>query len=635
MPADHLVRRLPGVGSASTYNDDAGTFEAVIATDAPVERWMPGEGRVNEVLDMAGANLDRVAGGMALLDSHRAGTFADRLGTVETIKRQGNTLVATIRLFDDERAAPVRSALRAGHRLGISIGYRVRKYEADDADPPNFRATAWDLLEVSVVNIPADAGASTRALENEMPQANATGRKPEDTTNPDPDTAARSAIENPPPSTRDIAAEATRAERARVTEVTTLGQRFDMGDDFIRQHVAAGTTPAGFRTAITEHKIAEQERTWSFPHIETRGMQDEVDTRRAMITNAILHSHGVIPDGELLEGAREWRGMDTLTIARESLRLQGERGLGGPHEIARRAFHTTSDFPMILSNVADATLMNAYTRVAEQNTFQLFANRNVLPDFRDATVFELGAAPDLLPVNEHGEFKRGTMKESSEKFSLGTYGRVIGFTRQMLINDKLGAFMGAVAQWGSKVAKLEGDVVWNIIINNAKLSDGKGIFHADHKNLAASGSYLTTAAVLAGRKAMRKQTDIDGNQISLAPAYLFVGTELEIEAQKMVSAQYAPTKPEDVTPTLIKGLTPVYEPRIDQIGDFAWFLFANQTGTMGRGVQYAYLAGNEAPFTENRVGFEVDGMEFKIRHDFGAGVTDHRFGYKNAGAAPA
>ncbi|SMC51726.1 phage prohead protease, HK97 family [Fulvimarina manganoxydans] len=628
MPHDHLTRRLPGVRSASTYNEDTGTFEAVIATDAPVERYMPGEGRVNEVLDVRGANLDRVAGGMALLDSHRAGTFADRLGTVETIKRQSNTLVATIRLFDDERAAPVRSALRAGHRLGISIGYRVRKYEADDADPPNFRATAWDLLEVSVVNIPADAGASTRALENEMPQANATGRRPEETTTTaDPDTAARSAIENPPASNQTIAAEAARAERARVTTVQALGRRFNMTDEFTRAHVDAGTTEAEFRSAITEHMIQEQERTASFPHIETRGMQDETVTRRSLVTNALLHRTGVVD--ELSEGAREWRGMTAIEIARAMLRASGESDRGSPNEVLKRAMHSTSDFTFILNQVTEQTLLSGYQ--SYPNTFDLIATRNVVSDFREIRVIDVGSAPNLLPVNEHGEFKRGTIRESQESFHLATFGRVMALTRQTLINDRLGVFTRAVQEWGRKAAKLEGDIVWAQVIENAKLADGKGLFHADHGNLGSAAA-LSLASLKAARTTFRKQKDLDGEPINIAPQYLFVGSDLEIEAQAIVSSTTTPQTIDQVIPEAIRSITPVYEHRLDALGTTAWFLFASAQQTMGRGLQYAYLAGQEQPFFDERVGFDIDGIEYKLRHDFGAGLTDYRFAYKNPGA---
>ena len=48
--------------------------------------------------------------------------------------------------------------------------------------------------------------------------------------------------------------------------------------------------------------------------------------------------------------------------------------------------------------------------------------------------------------------------------------------------------------------------------------------------------------------------------------------------------------------------------------------------------EYAYLEGQDGVYTETRIGFKLDGMELKIRHDFGAGVIDYRGMYKNPGA---
>ena len=50
------------------------------------------------------------------------------------------------------------------------------------------------------------------------------------------------------------------------------------------------------------------------------------------------------------------------------------------------------------------------------------------------------------------------------------------------------------------------------------------------------------------------------------------------------------------------------------------------------GLEYAYLQGQEGPYTETRVGFEVDGIETKCRLDFGAGFVEYRSWYQNAGA---
>ena len=44
------------------------------------------------------------------------------------------------------------------------------------------------------------------------------------------------------------------------------------------------------------------------------------------------------------------------------------------------------------------------------------------------------------------------------------------------------------------------------------------------------------------------------------------------------------------------------------------------------------LAGNAGVFSETRQGFDIDGVEWKARMDFGAGVVDYRGAYLNAGA---
>ena len=61
-------------------------------------------------------------------------------------------------------------------------------------------------------------------------------------------------------------------------------------------------------------------------------------------------------------------------------------------------------------------------------------------DFRNKTSVLAGEYPNLLPVNEHGEIKSGTLAELAESYRLKTFARRIGITRQALVNDDLGAF---------------------------------------------------------------------------------------------------------------------------------------------------------------------------------------------------
>ncbi|MBB4092453.1 hypothetical protein HGG72_08425 [Ochrobactrum pecoris] len=425
---------------------------------------------------------------------------------------------------------------------------------------------------------------------------------------------------------------AVAAERKRVKDINDLARTagFEVNDEMVRTAVDAGTDVEAFRNALFDKMVERQAANPTFPVVETRGMQDSQETMRRMVANAILHRNNVVT--KLEDGAREWRSMSTMDIAKELLRARGESTRGSMHDVAQRALHSTSDFPIILQDITTQTLLNAYGLY--ENTFQLFATRTVLSDFRETKVLDIGSAPDLLPKNEHGEFQSGTLRESEEGMKLQSYGRKIGFTREMLINDQLNAFMQLVANWGLKAAKLEGDIVWGAILNNVlKLKDNKVLFHTDHNNLAGTGTAIDQAALEAARLQFRKQKNIDGESINVTPKFLFVGADNETVAQKLITGITVPTTTADVVPQVIRSIQPVYEHRIDALATKAWFLFADAASTMGRGIHYLHLLGSETPRTNERLGFDVEGVEYTLAHDFGVGLTDYRFAYKNAGTA--
>lgn len=422
---------------------------------------------------------------------------------------------------------------------------------------------------------------------------------------------------------------AMQANQARIDGIEDVARaaNIKLDEDLVRTAVRDhGVTIEAFRSKVLDHMIAKQSQAPTFPHIEARG-QDAQETMRRMVANAILHRQGVV--AKLEDGAREWRSLGSMDMVKEIMRARGENYRGSPHEVAQRALQTTSDFPLILQDVIRTTLLAAYQ--GHSNTFQMFATKTLLTDYRESRVLDIGSAPDLLLKNEHGEFVAGTLRESDETMKLQRYGRTLGFTHELLVNDHLSAFMNAVSNWGIKVAKLEGDIVWGAIIGNMKMKDGKGLYHPDHKNLAPSGTALDVTNLKAARLAFRTQKDIDGEAISITPKYLFTGSSLEIDAQTLITALTVPTQIGEVIPQAIKSLVPVYEYRLDKIATKAWLLFAEASATMGRGIHYLHLLGHEAPTTNEQIGFRIEGVEYSIAHSFGVGLSDHRFTYKNPG----
>jgi len=78
-------------------------------------------------------------------------------------------------------------------------------------------------------------------------------------------------------------------------------------------------------------------------------------------------------------------------------------------------------------------------------------------------------------------------------------------------------------------------------------------------------------------------------------------------------------------------LTVIAEPRLDGVSTSAWYLSAAIAD--GQDVlELAMLEGQDGPLVEQEVGFIVDGIQMKVRHDVGAKVIDWRGLYKNAGA---
>ncbi|MDP4849954.1 MAG: hypothetical protein NWQ95_06365 [Verrucomicrobiales bacterium] len=77
------------------------------------------------------------------------------------------------------------------------------------------------------------------------------------------------------------------------------------------------------------------------------------------------------------------------------------------------------------------------------------------------------------------------------------------------------------------------------------------------------------------------------------------------------------------------ALTPVFDARLDANDPAAWYLAGNpgQFDT----VEVAFLDGQQAPYLEERDGWNVDGVEYKVRIDAVAKALDFRALYRNDG----
>jgi ATP-dependent protease ClpP protease subunit/phage major head subunit gpT-like protein len=402
--------------------------------------------------------------------------------------------------------------------------------------------------------------------------------------------------------------------------------------DFIVAQLAAGATLEQARdAAIDAIALAVPQRPAGAIHV----VSDERVTAASAMETALLYRAGNRKVDIATGPARAYAHMSLRELARASIAMGGgsadgmqpmdfaAAALGHPQFMAAAGMHTTSDFPNILGNVARKTLLDAYA--AAPSDWRTIARSINAADFKPTSFARISEAPDLLEVPEHAEFKYGTMSEGGEVLALKTWGRIIAITRQVIINDDMGAFSRLPTLYGRSAADLVSRIVWGILVANPTMSDGTALFHTNHGNLAGSGGAITETTLAAAQTAMRKQTSPGGKPLSVMPKFLVVSPDKEFEARKLLATAFNLSDGSAVVAG--QGLTLVVTPFLT--GN-ACYLVADPATF--EGILVPFLNGSEEPRIEQRVGFEVDGLEVKAALDVNATAIDWRGFYKNPGA---
>ncbi len=609
MPELETIDRAwaPAACRAESFDAESRTAEIIFATETAVRRRNWEHGEFDEVLavDSKSVRLDRLNAGAPVLNSHAAFDLSNVIGSVipGSAKVRNGQATCTIRFSGRDDVAGIVQDVRDGILRSISVGYRIHKTEKSEGRAGSvavIRATDWEPLEVSIVPIPADAGAHVRADETQTKGA----------TMPEVESAAQ------PQNTARFGRAERRALAARYLSA-------DAVEGFVADHSRGDE--ASFRDALLDHLATEQERSETFPVVPMEViMGNRSRDMLGLMAQAIAYRAN--PTLHLSNEAREFAGLRFSDMARRILENGGSGTRGeSPSQVITRALHSTSDFPLLLGDSVGRTLLPAYT--AASSGLKRLARQASAPDFRKRTKLRLSEAGALQRVNEHGEFTRSTFSESGEGYALASYGRIFGITRQALINDDLSAFSEVATRLGSAAARFEEQHLTALLEANPTMSDGKAVFHAGHANLASglAAKKPGVDSLSAARLAMRKQTGLAGERIAVAPKYLVVPAELETIAEQLL-ADLAAATVDEVNP-FSGRLELVTNPFMTS--DQAWYLAA--APELIAGLEFAYLEGAEGPQIDSRAGFDVDGVEIKIRLDFGAGWIDHRGWYRNDG----
>lgn len=402
-------------------------------------------------------------------------------------------------------------------------------------------------------------------------------------------------------------------ERSRIADITKTVRSANLGVEFAEDLIGKGASVEEARGLILDEVIKRQPKVTN-----TTTVTDAKENHARGIEQALLARSGL----EKIDTANEFRGYSLVDVARHYA-----PGTGDKMAIVGRAF-STSDFPLLLANVANKSLQSGFETAPE--TWNLWTRVISVSDFKTQSIVGVSEFGALDAVAEGQEYKFGSMSEKREQFALGTYGKLFAITRQAIVNDDLNALTGIPAAMGRSAARKIGDTVYGVLTANAALSDSVALFHASHSNLTSGVPSVT--AFDTAKNLMVVQKDIAGvATLNIRPGFILVPVALEGTAKVIVSAQYDPdTASKLQRPNMVQGLaTVVSDARLDAASTSVWYMAANPS--VYDTIVVAFLDGNQTPVLEQQAGWTVDGVEYKCRLDVAAKAVDHRGMVKSSG----
>jgi len=581
---------------------------AVLSSDAPVPR-----GGYDEILKHTPQAIDLSRFPLPLLVSHDREMLP--IGVAESPRIEGGKLRALITFGTSDLAQQVLKDVKAKVIRSLSVGYTILE---DTVTGNTVTATRWMPFEASVVAAPADIEAGFfRSISEDslMPTPTPPGHFEHGDPTP--------VHGDPKPMNADPASIRAQ-ERKRYATISDLCSRNHLSAEFANGLIDSDLSLDAARGRILDAMAARSDATaTASSHLtgcESFGGYGATHMREAA-RDALLQRAGFRVENPHPQ-SRNLANVGVVDMARTFLAESGDRiQAGSPSQLLQRAM-TTSDFAAVLEQVADKSVLSAFYNQTPTH-FEWSVQRDA-QYYRPQHFAGLQDAPALAEVLEGGEYTYGPLVDRKEVVGLRKFGKIVSLTWEALARDDLSVFSDIAAQMASAARSTLADFAYATLESNPVMEDGTALFHADHGNLAASGSAISVDSLDAARLALRGMKGANGHYRDITPRILLVPEAKVGLAQSMIQP-FNPTKVSDIRPSWLQNLMIVSDPRLS--GN-AWYL-------LGDLAQPAFvrltLGGNQIE-TFREDGFEIDGTKFKVRCVHGFGAIDAQAAFKNPGA---
>ena len=341
------------------------------------------------------------------------------------------------------------------------------------------------------------------------------------------------------------------------------------------------------------------------------------------LIHTVLHAHG--------RSVSPGQGIDDSVLA---------SALECGSNIRASAGFSTVSLPGILSRVANKAMLQSYNSGA--GVAREFCAETDTTDFKQFDRYRMTEAGDFEEIGATGEIKNSTLTEETLSNQVKTYGRMFGITRQMLINDDLGAMLAIPSLLGKMAARtLEKSVI--SLLANASTGAASTNFFFSTSTAKKKANYAAGAATAldidalgTAYKLFLDQVDSQGNPIMVEPSLLLVTNKNAVNARKLFNdAAYRFTNADtkETTENQWQGMfRPLVSPFLSQLGTTEDESYLLPAPTDTAVINIAYLRGQRAPvISQSDVDFQQLGVQMRGVFDFGVALWDQRLAVKMAG----
>jgi len=396
-----------------------------------------------------------------------------------------------------------------------------------------------------------------------------------------------------------------------------IGENADL---FTQDEIAAFMSDKTQNENTVAMKLVEKLKAKQTPVSVTVG-EPNVDVEA--ITNAILAKSGIAIEANADKG---FANKDVLQL----LAMANGVNLNTASQGEVIASMNTGNFPLILSNVQNKIIANAYDKVPV--TYREWTKSVGLKDFKMQSVLSFnGFDSEFKQLTEGGSLEYGVRSEDGLDWRLFSYGKKFALNYEDIVNDDLDAFSDNLKDLVENIEVWKNRQVYDMLLGrgnyaNYKMADGKAIFDSSHNNTGTAGA-ISEDTLLEGYTKMVSQTVKVGRNkkrpAGIFPKNIIFSADQTPKVTTLLNTNGANGVNDNVVKNLVSPI-----PEFELVGQSAWFMTgAKKTLRVG----YLKREGNR-PVIEMVRNSKIHGIEYELAFRFGLVAEDYRSLFKNAGA---